>query len=312
MTQGTDALDTSTLRESSDSGIRIVALSLLSKAEEAAEAFHASADSFHEGSAAGDDALHDFRVALRRLRSWLRAFAPSLRRSLRRKHQRRLRSIVRSTNAARDAAVQSTWLSTHDSEAETSKLAGYEVMKARLGRQRGKSLRRVVDAVDEFERLAPTLKRRLDGDDELFGAIVAEAILDAADALERSLSRIRSWDDVLREHSARIAAKRLRYLIEPVAKLVEGGDAIVESLKTLQDLFGDLHDVQVFSSELARASRKSTEETKPGLTDLSERTEARGKALYEDIERHWLNGASAPFFERVREFAKELANAASR
>ena len=312
MTHGPDALDTSTLRESSDTGIRLIALSLLAKAEEAADAFHGTADSFQEGAAAGDDALHDFRVALRRLRSWLRAFAPTLRPSVRRKHQRRLRSIVRSTNAARDAAVQSTWLSTHDSETEASRRAGYEVMKARLGKQRGKALRRVLDAVGDFERLAPKLKHRLDGHAEFFGTIVSEAILDAADALEKSLSRIRGWDDARREHRARIAAKRLRYLIEPVAKLAQGGDAIIESLKTLQDLLGDLHDVQVFSSELARASRKSTEETQPGLADLSDRTEARGKALYQDIERDWLNGASAPFFERVRMFANELSSLAQR
>lgn len=306
--QGSEALNTTILRESSDSGFRFVALSLLSNAEDAAKAFHESEDSFRDGSAAADDALHDFRVGLRRLRSWLRAFDPSVRPAVRRKHQRRLRSIVRSTNAARDAAVQSTWLSTHDLDAEPSRRAGYEVMKWRLGRQREKALRRVVDAVDDFDRLAPKLKRRLGGNDEGFGSVLREAILNAATSLENSLDRIRGWDDVRREHRARIAAKRLRYLIEPVSKFAEGGDAIVDSLKSLQDLFGDLHDIQVFSSELERASRKSTPETEPGLNHLSERAHTRGETLYEEIERGWLNGSADEFFKRVQAFADELSN----
>ncbi|HZK77339.1 MAG TPA: CHAD domain-containing protein, partial [Gemmatimonadaceae bacterium] len=98
-------LEHSALQESADRGIRTVALTLLATAEDAGKALHASADSVRDGAAADDDLLHDFRVALRRLRSWLRAFDSSLGDTVRRKHERRLRSIVRSTNAARDATV---------------------------------------------------------------------------------------------------------------------------------------------------------------------------------------------------------------
>ena len=58
------------------------------------------------------------------------------------------------------------------------------------------------------------------------------------------------------------------------------------------------------------ASRKSTPDTEPGLTDLSERTQARGESLYAEIARDWLDGAAAPFFERVRAFADKLSTAA--
>jgi CYTH domain-containing protein len=52
-------------------------------------------------------------------------------------------------------------------------------------------------------------------------------------------------------HEARIAAKRTRYLLEPVAKIVPGAAGIVERLKALQDVLGDLHDAQVFGAEIA-------------------------------------------------------------
>jgi CHAD domain-containing protein len=55
--------------------------------------------------------LHAFRVAIRRLRSLLRAYRRRLGRAAGKKPRRRLRELSRVTNAARDAHVQLTWLS---------------------------------------------------------------------------------------------------------------------------------------------------------------------------------------------------------
>src|SRR5689334_25255974 len=57
-----------------------------------------------------DDALHDFRVALRRLRTWLRAFRPVLRDTLRGKVMRRLGDIADATGASRDLEVRIEWI----------------------------------------------------------------------------------------------------------------------------------------------------------------------------------------------------------
>ncbi len=54
------------------------------------------------------EALHDFRVTIRRLRVTLRTY-PSLQASVSRKLRRRLRRLVRATNPARDAEVQLAW-----------------------------------------------------------------------------------------------------------------------------------------------------------------------------------------------------------
>src|SRR6266702_3511109 len=87
---------------SAEEGARVVALGLLSDADQAARALELQDD---------DEALHDFRVALRRLRSVLRAFRPWLAGTVRRKHEKRLKRLGRGTNAARDAEVQLAWLS---------------------------------------------------------------------------------------------------------------------------------------------------------------------------------------------------------
>src|ERR1051325_8498431 len=59
------------------------------------------------------EALHDFRVALRRLRSTLRGFRPELGDAVPKKLQRRLRDLARTTGAGRDAEVQLAWIRDH-------------------------------------------------------------------------------------------------------------------------------------------------------------------------------------------------------
>ena len=51
------------------------------------------------------EALHDFRVALRRLRSWLGSFRPQLDDTLRGRYRRQLREVVAQTGEARDLEV---------------------------------------------------------------------------------------------------------------------------------------------------------------------------------------------------------------
>src|SRR6516225_6950220 len=69
------------------------------------------AESAGQRLAIGDDpeALHDFRVALRRFRAQERAYRPWLGDALPKKLRRRLHDLVRSTGPARDSEVQLEW-----------------------------------------------------------------------------------------------------------------------------------------------------------------------------------------------------------
>ena len=54
--------------------------------------------------------LHDVRVAVRRLRSWLRAYESEIGNTLRKKTKRRLRKLAKASNPARDAEVAVEWI----------------------------------------------------------------------------------------------------------------------------------------------------------------------------------------------------------
>jgi hypothetical protein len=89
------------LRESSHRVVRLVALGHLADAAGARDRLSRGSD---------DEALHDFRVALRRFRSWERAFREYTRDDISKKRRRQLRDLARDTGASRDLEVHLAWL----------------------------------------------------------------------------------------------------------------------------------------------------------------------------------------------------------
>src|SRR5262245_34380048 len=83
-------------------------------------------------TAADPEALHDYRVALRRLRSCLRSYGPELRSTVNRKSRRRLDRIARATNQSRDLEVHLGWLAAEAAAAGEAERPGIEWLTARL------------------------------------------------------------------------------------------------------------------------------------------------------------------------------------
>src|SRR5690242_3866201 len=94
-------VDRAMLRDSASRTARRVALDLLSDAQKAERKL-----------AGGDDSetLHDFRVALRRLRNWLRSFEETLADTVSPKYRRRLGDVADATAESRDLEVHIEWV----------------------------------------------------------------------------------------------------------------------------------------------------------------------------------------------------------
>src|SRR5438093_1375653 len=82
------------------------------------------------------EALHDFRVAMRRLRSTLRAYQPQLDAVVPSKLRRRLRDLARATGEARDVEVQIAWLEPRRDELPGARRAGVPWLLSRLTQRR--------------------------------------------------------------------------------------------------------------------------------------------------------------------------------
>jgi CHAD domain-containing protein len=314
--------DEALLQTHADRGIRSIALSLLADAKKATAKLSHASNGLGAGHKKSDDALHDFRVAVRRLRSWIRAFKPRLTDAASRKQRRRLSDIADATGAIRDATVHLEWLHSERRGMGVRQQVGEAWLRTRLEHQRTESADAALKAASDFDAMVAKLERRLSTfraevierePPPTFGVALAERILMESDELKAHLAAIHAYTDVEESHRARIAAKRLRYVLEPMSELFANGAEIIDTLKALQDSLGDLHDVHVFSAEVTKAAEENVKSPEcPGLLRLARRLNERGARAYAVIDRNWLNDAGAAFFDRVRDLAADMERRATR
>jgi len=273
--------------------------------------------------ASDPEALHDYRVALRRLRSCLRAYRKQVRSTVTRKSLRQLRRLAQSTNESRDLEVHLGWLAERRDCATDAQRPGITWLIGRLeqARQRAWDDMRARD-----EQLFPGLHDRLHHqlsefrttvrlDDESgrrsTAVVTARRARSAARRLERRLGRIRYVSSEEEIHRARIAAKHLRYLLEPFAGDLSEAGAVIEPLKALQDAFGDVHDGHMFVPELREAREQAAAAgvagMGPGLQSLVASLHARGHQAFDSAAREWLPPRAGLFFEQVNALSDALA-----
>jgi CHAD domain-containing protein len=228
-----------------------------------------------------DEALHDLRVALRRLRSLLRAHRAEFSLDYPKKLVRRVSALAAATNPGRDAEVQLGWLGGIEEALRPAERAGHRELSRQLEERRDESYRKVErEVVRDFAALADDLAEslssyrvavRLDGGKPrpLFAAASRVAILEARDELRRRLTAIASPADEEAGHEARIAAKRLRYLMEPLGRWSAETRAPVARLKSLQDLLGELHDGQLLAAHVAASLAEIESRQALGLVEAA-------------------------------------------
>ncbi|MGH8130577.1 MAG: CHAD domain-containing protein [Steroidobacteraceae bacterium] len=261
--------------------------------------------------------LHAFRVAIRRLRSLLRAYRPWLGRIAGRKVRRRLRDLTRATNIARDAEVQIAWLSTQREQLARNELPGFNWLLRRLrDRKRRADRSGRAQLGRDFARIVQLMGNRLDDADESGTELFPHAFFDVLEPgiaeLKARLAAISGADDEEDIHRSRIQIKRLRYLVEPLRKELAEARALVRQFKDLQNLLGELHDMHVLEDELAAAVEEAaTEKARSlhrlavggkekslkreqgrgerfGLVGFAARARARRDALYAELKLTWL------------------------
>ncbi len=228
---------------------RLVALSLLRDVVAARDRLDDPSD---------DKALHDFRVALRRLRSWIRAFRPVLCDTLRGKVVRRLKRLADATGASRDLEVRIEWIDRERRQLRVAERKGAAWLIKRLRREKltcDAELRRVLDqdfdkTMHRVERAMLRYEARVEGEPS-YEDVASEIVARHLAALSAAMADVSSVNDRAQAHAARIATKRLRYVLEIVAPSDSDQARAMVSLKELQDRLGEVHDAQTLGSQIA-------------------------------------------------------------
>jgi CHAD domain-containing protein len=322
-------------------GARLVALAYLERASEAIARLADPADA---------EALHDFRVAVRRLRSTLRAYRALVRGSVTGKQRRRLRDVGDRTNAGRDAEVQLAWLREQEERLAPRERAGLRWLIARLEARRaaehgdamtavqgafGRAARRLRAGLQEYRARVPEAGEAGAGDADAgrFGAAAAAALAAAAVRFHERLAAVRDPADAAAAHAARIAAKRVRYVLEPLAERVPGGGSLVRRLVSLQDLLGEFNDCHVLDAgvtaaaeaagaargrrlhevalaggpDAARRASRSGRDPRPGLVAVARLLRGRRRDLFARLEEEWLADGGRGFAAELEAAAAALA-----
>jgi CHAD domain-containing protein len=211
---------------------------------------------------ANPEAVHDMRVAVRRLRvafklfdQWydereLRGFGRELRRLGRRLGEVRDGEVI--LENARGAASQLPGADLAGLIARWD--AGHAAARVRLleyfdGPELARFRRRFDSFLDRHQAVqAPAIPLMDDGD-----AVAAYLVSDVMPAeIWRRFGAVRAYDPVAAEapapalHRLRIAGKQLRYAIEAFEDLTgRAGENAAKTLRELQDVLGTLHDAHV-------------------------------------------------------------------
>ena len=275
---------------------------------------------------AGDaEALHDFRVGLRRLRSTVRAYAEQLKDSVGGKDRRRLKALARATGDSRDGEVMIGWMEARRESLSEAERPGLDWLLERLRGRQEKLDRDLRDEVaHDFGRERRRLGRRLatyearvsaadPREEPRMGTVVADLVTAHADDLRQKLDASGSIEQQEALHEGRISAKRLRYLLEPFADELPDAAWAVKRLKKMQDTLGEMHDAHVagvlVASERAEAEAmdpRPDPDPLPGLDALATAARAEVERLYAEASEAYLGGRAADFFTRVDALAGQM------
>lgn len=199
-----------------------------------------------------DDAIHDARVATRRLREALPLVGPP--NAPREKARRWLRKTGRRLGRIRDLDVMLE-LAVAAVQRLPAAAVPLQHLLVELRASRDARLRRAVKRLEREDRkatLAPLRTRSRPHRWLALGAspwtgVLADRILRRSGALETAIERAGGVNFPNRVHAVRVAAKKLRYALEAAETIgAVRPRGAVALLKRVQDLLGDLHDRHVF------------------------------------------------------------------
>lgn len=273
----------------------------------------------------GDErSLHEFRTSLRRLRAVLATWRRELGEAARARTRAKLRSLQQASGPGRDAEVALEWLAglrTPRGTRASVPGALRDELRLRLARTRALVPRLAKRYAQLDAWIAPRLERvALEyelGSPTTGGCALRAAahVRRASQRLDRRLAVVESVSDATALHRARIAGKRLRYLIEPFSQAAPELASCEQRLVHVQRVLGELQDAHVLARELehfadAEQPARGRRSARSGAA-LGARLDQRQAALWAEFEQGDLAVRRRELVELAEAAASALESLAS-
>lgn len=248
------------------------------------------------------EALHDMRVASRRVREAMEIFRTCYRAKAFKEHYRGVRRVTRTLGAVRNLDVCVDFFSELRKRSNgTGERDAVVYLLNQKKAERKRAHRKMVRKLDrlDLKRMKKSLRAfcsdpTRDGDaEEANQDMVTRARAIVEERLDHVLGyrgAIEHESDVDALHRMRIATKKLRYAMETLYIVFDddGFDEVYNGVKGLQEMLGNIHDLDVFMGMVAEVKeevedRKRTRALVPGMVGMEERIRGQRHELYEQF-----------------------------
>jgi CHAD domain-containing protein len=251
------------------------------------------------------DAIHDMRVASRRLRAALAEYGSLFDKEEARPFLEQIRLVTKKLSVARELDVSSQKLRTYrDSLKDAPRVAANYALRrlASLRKKETSNIQWCADAISS-EEFRKSFERMLSSHGRRKQCQVANAKRRVSKRFKEVVAAYERWRESHLEedlHQLRIAFKKLRYTCETYQKTY-GKDmtTFIGGLKRVQDWIGDWHDSFIIEVFLRECEATAPEKSAKGMPELQRRVKERSRALLEDFS----HGAHFFFEPNARETA---------
>jgi CHAD domain-containing protein len=262
------------------------------------------------------EAVHQARVATRRLRSALALLSEARPRKKYKRWRRQTKAITQALGDLRDTDVQLLFVKERlqTPEAALDLGAGLEYLQGRLEQKRAKFHRQARRAIRQLRRretleaMAATWASWLAENGASFSmdpAVRDQAkplILARFNNVVRPSSALPTAEEADELHRLRIAWKRLRYTLEIFAPAFAGQlELALGAVKDLQKLLGDIHDADVWITRLPKLIAKQENGNRTGLSALLEDRAQKQRRLHAQLFERWQELEQAGTWKKLRE-----------
>lgn len=205
--------------------------------------------------------VHGLRVALRRCRTMADALSEVNPGSGWRKIKKSSRNLFRALGELRDTQVEREWIKKLAPSGEKARMQVLRLLAKREKHEREATQRRLKDfGLKEWKKVARRVEQKarlFPLESIVFQRLALARLTEASDLFYRA-RRIKSgasW------HKARIGLKQFRYIAENF--LPRRYSVWASDVKRIQDLLGDVHDLDVLVSDVPRSLRSIGHATLP-------------------------------------------------
>ena len=238
------------------------------------------------------EGVHDIRVATRRLRAAMEMFRPCFPRKRFRRAKKRLKALADALGERRDRDVAVEFLGGFLEGAPAGDRDRLEIAIARLREEQRDANEALAPLLTEgslgkLRESLTALAQGARGDEPLqpgAARIVAARLEELRDLSDRALEP----GAESAQHEMRIAAKRLRYVLEVVGDCFgPEGEAVRLLAKELQGVLGEIHDCDVMLPRVA------------GIESVEALLRTRRELLYRRFVELWKSDDAQGAFERL-------------